>query len=97
MIENIKSIAFAVYKTIFLIHVFSCAWIYIKFYEESLDEIIMDSTLGIKVKGRLNSSIEGDEKYNSLFAAMSVAYWSADYFIMTTMTSVGYGDTNGDT
>ena len=50
-IENCKSIVFAVYKTIYLIHVGACIWIYIKFYEERVDTqfLVADKLMRTKV------------------------------------------------
>ena len=43
LIENCKSIIFAVYKTLFLIHIAACIWIYIKYYEKNVDESFIEA------------------------------------------------------
>ena len=71
----------------------ACIWIYIKFYEERVDEsfLIADKIM------RTRAEFDYPSLTEDLYKKMSDAYINAIYFTTTTMTTIGYGDTNGDT
>ena len=53
-IENCKSIIFALYKTLFLIHIAACIWIYIKYHEGNVDESFIEAERALKYKHYFN-------------------------------------------
>ena len=90
-IENCKSIFFACYKTLFLIHIGACIWIYLRFYGNYSDSTFFMIEKELKKSGQFNF-----ETIDNLIKAMNDDYTNSFYFTTTTMTTIGYGDTNGD-
>jgi hypothetical protein len=74
---------------VYVIHVLSCFWILLGFLWNP------DGVSWFKTAGLPPATYKGTENYYDTFESITPIYIRAIYFIVTSLTTVGYGDVKG--